>query len=489
MRKQIISYLIEHNTLVQPELVEKLEDPYVLKSAANLVKQKASVQTILKIITPKEKTKEEGPTGKKQEINNSVKVLFDYEKPPLKKNVEHFVKYFNNRFQQYEKILLPRLENNISMSRLQNKTDKETVSVMGIITDKQLTKTNKIILTLEDQTGFIKAIFNPNNPDVFKIAKDTVLDEVIGLSGTAMKGLIFADRIILPDIPIRTEIKKSQDEVYAAFIADTHIGSNLFLAKEFENFINWLRGEYGDEEQKKIAEKIGYCFIGGDMVAGVGIYPKQEDELEIKDIYMQYKIFTDYIKKIPTRIKIIIIPGNHDVGRIAEPQPKIEKEFIADLYDLPNVYLLSNPALVNIHANEKFEGFNVLLYHGYSYDYYGDNVESIRMSGREVSDRTELISKFLLQRRHLAPTHQSTLTIPDIDSDPLFIETVPDIFFTGHIHKSAVSSYRGVLILSGSSWEKQTSYQEKFGHVPDLGKVILVNLKTRKPTIVDFELK
>ena len=109
------------------------------------------------------------------------------------------------------------------------------------------------------------------------------------------------------------------------------------------------------------------------------------------------------------------------------------------------------------------------------------------MSGKEISDRPVLVSKFLLQRRHLAPTHQSTLTMPDPEKDPLFIETVPDIFVTGHIHKSAISSYRGTTIIAASSWEKQTSYQEKFGHKPDLCKVIAINLKTRKPTIIDFE--
>ena len=186
-------------------------------------------------------------------------------------------------------------------------------------------------------------------------------------------------------------------------------------------------------------------------------------------------------------INIIITPGNHDAGRLAEPQPKIEREFLKELYDKPNTFILSNPSRVNINSNKDFTGFDVLLYHGYSYDYYGDNVESIRMSGREMSDRAEMISKFLLQRRHLAPTHQSTLSVPDIEADPLFIETPPDFFVTGHIHKSAISTYRGVTIICNSCWESQSSFQEKFGHEPDLCKVIIVDLKTRKTKILDFE--
>ncbi len=482
MKRQIVSYLIERNILVQPELLKKLEDPLTLQKAAQQVEKKESVQAVLETLNSE-------PRKKEQEIGeeNKVKILFDYEKEPIKKEAAHFVKYYNNRYKLYEKILLPRLENNISISRLQNKTDKEKASIMGMVVDKHITKTNKIILTLEDQTGSIKALFNTKDQESYKAAKDVVFDEVIGITGTAMKEIIFAEKIILPDIPLQTEIKKSPDEKYAIFISDIHLGSKLFLEKQFSNFINWLKGEYGTEEQKQIAAKTGYCFIAGDLVAGVGIYPRQEEELEIKDIYKQYDLFTHYIKQIPEKIKIIIIPGNHDAGRLAEPQLKINKEFIEELYSKPNIFLLSNPSLVNINSSNTFSGFNVLLYHGYSYDYYSDNVESIRMSGRGVSDRTELISKFLLQRRHLAPTHQSTLSMPDIETDPLFISIVPDFFATGHIHKSAISTYRGTTIICGSSWETQTSFQEKFGHIPDLCKVIAINLKTRKPIILDFE--
>ncbi|HDD70700.1 MAG TPA: hypothetical protein ENF94_00915, partial [Candidatus Woesearchaeota archaeon] len=288
MKKQIVSYLIENNELVKPEILERLKDPNTLKKAAKLVEEKAEAKQIIDVIkTNQAKEKEIKETEHKQNNRDgededkwAVKVLFDYEKPALKKNVESFTKYFNNRFKQIEKLLLPRAENNISISRLANKTDRETVTVIGMIADKQLTKTNKVILTLEDQTGTIKALFSPNNQEAYKMAKDTVLDEVISVTGTAMKDLLFAEKMMLPEIPIRTEIKKSPEEAYAIFIADVHLGSNLFLEEEFGNFIDWLRGEYGTEEQKEIAKKTKYCFIAGDLVAGVGIYPKQEEELK-----------------------------------------------------------------------------------------------------------------------------------------------------------------------------------------------------------------
>ena len=112
--------------------------------------------------------------------------------------------------------------------------------------------------------------------------------------------------------------------------------------------------------------------------------------------------------------------------RIAEPQPVLSKEFAEAIWKLPNVVMVSNPSTVRIGKTRDFEGFDFLMYHGYSYDYYADNVESIRLLEPSISDRIDLIMKLLLQKRHLAPTHTSTLYLPDTEMDPLVIRKVPD---------------------------------------------------------------
>jgi DNA polymerase II small subunit len=146
--------------------------------------------------------------------------------------------------------------------------------------------------------------------------------------------------------------------------------------------------------------------------------------------------------------------------------------------------MVSNPALVNIHAIDGFEGYNVLLYHGYSFDYYVANVDSIRNNGGY--DRADLIMKFLLKRRHLAPTHTSTLYMPYADKDPLVIDTIPDFFVTGHIHKAAVAKYKNITLISGSCWQSKTDFQEKVGHHPEPSRVPAVNLATREVKILRF---
>ncbi|NQU79379.1 DNA polymerase II small subunit, partial [Candidatus Woesearchaeota archaeon] len=91
-----------------------------------------------------------------------------------------------------------------------------------------------------------------------------------------------------------------------------------------------------------------------------------------------------------------------------------------------------------------------------------------------------------MQRRHLAPTHKSTLYLPDTDKDSLVIDKIPDFFVTGHIHRVAASNYRNITMLSCSCWLEKTEFQEKLGLHPQPGRAILVNLQTRKVKILKF---
>jgi len=414
-----------------------------------------------------------------------VKVSFDYNEPVSKKEVRDFVKYFNVRYRAIEGLLKNRqeLSNLASVGRVINKSDRETVSIIGMVVDKSRTANGNIMITLEDPTGRIRAIANSNNSEVFEAAQNLVHDEVIGLTGTSGNKIIFCSSITFPDIPLNKENKKAPEEEYALFLSDIHVGSNNFLADKFDKFLRWLNGEIGSKHSS-ILPKIKYIFIVGDLVDGVGIYPGQETELVIKDVHEQYAECARLLSRVPDHMKMIICPGNHDSIRLSEPQPAFEKQFSKPLFALPNAILVSNPAMVNIASTNGFSGFDVLMYHGYSFDYYISNVDAIRNSGGY--DRADLVMKFLLQRRHLAPSHTSTLYVPDGNADPLFISKVPDILVSGHIHKSSVASYRNVSMICGSCWQSTTSFQERVGHNPEPAQVPLVNLKTRETRILRF---
>ena len=388
-----------------------------------------------------------------------------------------------------EKLLRGRqeLSSTMSINRLLDKKDKEKVSVIGVISDISITKNGHMMITLEDPTGSMRILISKNNPDLFEEAKDLVFDEVIGIAGTSGDKIIFANTIVWPDVPHSNDLKTDElakEEEHAIFLSDVHVGSNVFLEKEFTKFLSWLKGETGSDKQKELAKSVKYIFIAGDLVDGIGIYLGQDEELTIPNITDQYEQFAEYLKQIPTDKQIIICPGNHDMIHLAEPQPAFYEEYAPTMFTLPNVTLVSNPAMVNIAKTKDFSGFNVLMYHGYSFDYYVDKVESIRNNGGY--HRADLVMKFLLKRRHLAPTFKSTPYFPGHKEDPLLIRKIPDFFITGHIHYSKIANYRGVTMISGSCWQGKTDFQEKLGHEPEPARVPIVNLKTRKAKILRF---
>ncbi len=417
---------------------------------------------------------------------SNIEIKFSYVDVAKKREPSDFSQLFKNRFNAIEKILRNRreLQSITSINRILLKKSKEDVAIIGLVLDIQKTKNGNLVLLMEDQTAQIKVIINKTKPSIFALTSEIVHDETLGITGTYMDGVIFATNIFFPDIPLNNELKKSPDECYAAFISDLHIGSNNFMTEEFNRFISWLNQEYGSEQHRAIAKKLQYLIIAGDLIDGVGIYPQQESELDIKDVVEQYAVLAELLAKIPQNIKIILSPGNHDAIRISEPQPPPYKDFAAALYALPNVYFVSNPAIVNLHKSTNFPGFDVLIYHGYSFDYYVANVDELRLKGGYK--KGENILKFLLKKRHLAPTHSSTLYIPDVVSDPLVIDPVPDFFTTGHTHYTVVANYRNTTLISGSCWQAKTSFQEKMGHEPQPCRVPVVNLQTRAIRILNF---
>lgn len=477
-RKEIVKYCLSQNVLVKPEQLAALTQPEKITNVYEAIKAKVPAQQLVKGITKKNTQKFALP----------VKIIWQYDDKPRKRVMNDFVDYFNARYKALEAILRQHQElaNATSIGRLQNKKDSESVSIIGIVSEKQTTKKENIILTLEDRTGTIKAIITKNKQELYEQAKDIVCDEVIGIKGASGNNVIFADTIVHPDIPVTGEIKKSPYEAYVAILSCIHVGSKKFMREAFERFINWLNAKTGNTKEDELARKVGCVIIAGDVVDGVGVYPQQEQELAIPDIYEQYAEFARLISKTPQHIPLVILPGNHDAGRISEPQPPLSKKYAQPVHDLPNTILPSNPCMINLGATQNFPGFDILIYHGFSFDDYGEIVPSIKNSGKNISERAPLIMRFLLQRRHLAPQHATTLYIPDPEKDPLVIEKVPDIFVAGHIHKSNTATYRGTTLVCASCFQEKTLFQEKVGHEPDPGVVPLINLQTRQVIFKNF---
>jgi len=398
-----------------------------------------------------------------------------------KLEVRDFVRHFRNRFIFFKKILQQRseLEGLTSIDKI---SGNRNFSIIAMVINKVVTKNKNIILEVEDLTGRTKLLITKAKEELFEKAKEIVMDDVIGFRCSGSKDFLFVNDFFYPDAYLK-EKKKLDEEIYALFISDIHIGSKNFLEKNFNKFIEWLNGDC-EEGQRQILKKIRYMFVVGDSIDGVGIYPGQEKDLEIKDIKKQYEKLAYFYRKIPKHIKIIQCAGQHDAVRVAEPQPPPDEDFAKPLLEIENLYLVSNPSLVEIEGSDEKEGFRVLMYHGASMHGLINEIEELRLSNAHLTPAKTV--KHLLLRRHLSPCHGASTYIPDAQEDPMIIREIPDIITTGDLHKPDIELYNNILIIACSCWQSITAFEEKVGNQPEPCKVPILNLKTREIKILDF---
>ena len=359
----------------------------------------------------------------KTNVKYDFKILQDTSKKSYTSGeISNLISYFESRYEKESKILLQRPELKLAQKIEEIGKDQSDLALILMVNEVRTTKKGHKLIEFEDDTGQIPVLFSKDNAELISEAEKLVKDEVVGILATKMSGdnkLAIANQIIHPDVPRIPQIKMDFGIV---FLSDVHIGSKTFLPEAFERFIMWINCEYGNEEQVEIAKNVKYLIIGGDIVDGIGVYPNQEQELEIKDIRQQYDKAASYLGQIRNDIKIIISPGNHDASRVAEPQPAVPEKYASALYELDNVEFISNPGYVSL------DGVKVLIYHGRSFD-------DLAMSVKGFShERNDILMEELLKKRHLAPIYGDRTPLASELEDYLVIEDVPDVFHTGHVH-------------------------------------------------------
>ncbi len=479
------SFLSKNMIKVKSILEETTKENGVIEKIGEEDIEKLFINLGLSIeITKQKKTAIGEMTGQEGvEDFRNFRILNSYQIPPKKLGVKDFIKCFRGRFDFLKKVLQENqeLQNLVSINKLTG--NRQGISVIGIVSNKRITKNKNLLIELEDMTGKINVIANQNKPEVYEVAKTLVLDDVIGIRASGSREILFANKIVYPDCFLQIK-KKSKNDEAVAFTSDFHVGSSMFLEENLMNFIKWLNGESNDEKQRQEALKIKYLFITGDSVDGVGIFPGQEEFLDIRDIRKQYLKVADILKLIRKDIQIFLCPGQHDGVRVTEPQPPIGKDFAEPLHEIKNLHLVSNPAFIEIgQGSSNEEKFKVLMYHGASMHNFVNEIEELRLA--KAHNAPAKIVKHLLKRRHLSPIHSLATYVP-FEHDPLIIREVPDIIATGDLHRPDVDMYNNILIIASSCWQSKTPFEEKVGNNPDPCKVPIFNLKTREIKIMDF---
>lgn len=488
-RRRIAKAILELGLQIEPEALSELEklEPSVLETVLNSVVTKVAerngfivrLEDLKPFIKPEKREAQVSVAVKHvsaKDVEARVDVLFDpSEKLSGGASVEDFYRYFRSRFEKLKRILRRRMDvrGSIPISEVLKSREKTHVKFIGMVTEKH--KKRGFRFQIEDPEASITVLVPENaNRDVLDKAEVVLQDQVICVSGVKLSGdLVLADDLIFPDVP-EHRVETSDEEVYAVFISDIHVGSRFFLDKLFERFIRWLNGREGSEPFRRLAGEVKYLLVGGDLVDGIGVYPGQESELAVDNLVQQYECAAKWLSMVPDHMEVIIIPGNHDASRQALPQPAIFRKYGEALYDLDHVKILGNPCLVSIH------GVKTLMYHGRSLD---DVVAYVHGLSFKEPDRA---MELLLKARHLAPMYGKRTAIAPEKEDYLVIEELPAIFHSGHVHVARHRYYRGVLILNSGAWQEQTEYQKKNGLEPLPGVIPVVNLKTLQVLYIDF---
>lgn len=417
--------------------------------------------------------------AEKEQEGLHYRIYYADTKPDKKIEVKDFTSHFRARYQEIQRILMQRSELQNLMSINKIASDRQSLSIIGIVKEKRITKNKNMILIFEDLTGEIAGLVKVDRVDLFEKARELQLDDIVGIRASGNRDMLFIHDLFFPDAFI-FEKTRFREESCIAFISDIHCGSDRHLGERFERFLEWITSS------DDIAKKIKYLFIVGDTVDGVGVFPNQEEVLKLKSMKEQYALLASYLRRIPREITMFLCPGQHDATRVAEPQPLIDKRYAEELYAIEHLTLVTNPCLVKLL--EKQEGiekeFRVLMYHGASIHAFINEIKELReMKAHRCPAKAV---RHMLKRRHLAPMHGEVAYIPNADRDPLVISEVPHVLCTGEVHRLDVENYNGVLIITGSCWQAQTPFEEKVGNVPDPCKVPVLNLKTGELKIFDF---
>ncbi|MDD5147881.1 MAG: metallophosphoesterase [Candidatus ainarchaeum sp.] len=383
--------------------------------------------------------------------------------------VKNFLALFQKKFDLLSEMLKKRhtLQPK-QISKLRAVPKNSQVDVIGMVFKKWVTKNGHLAFQLEDKEASCIAMIMKTEQNLLKIGELVLPDNVIGVKGVKFgEEMIIIKEILMPDLPLR-KVKTIPEEVSIASTSDLHVGSKLFLEKKFYEFLEWINGRIDSEKEREKVSKIKYLVISGDNVDGLGIYPTQFNDLNIKDIGKQYEGFCHLMKEIPEYIEVFIIPGQHDAVRWADPKPAVPKEFTKELETYSNIHFLGSPTWLEI------EGFKTLIYHGDClHDLIGhaSTLDSSRPSEAMVE---------LLKKRDLMPSYGMSHPYVPEKKDFMVIKEEPDLVYIGDMHHNNYAEYRGARVINSGTWQAQTAYQVKLGHTPTPGIVPIVELNTGK---------
>ncbi|MCI4334346.1 MAG: metallophosphoesterase [Thermoplasmata archaeon] len=485
MREALVRYFEEHQRLIEAEALSLLlTQPEPLRLSRQLIETadalgpfvtRSMVERMLRVDPPSGGLPVAGGVATSTAVA-AMAEPFRLLNPgfiagvPGRTPLEAYESLFHHRYRSVHRWLKgrPDLPNLQPIAALRGK--EGTASIIGLVRDVRTTSEKKhVLVELDDESGSVAVLLLRDSPAAMA---HLLSDEVVGLTLGLPKesGRLPVVRALhRPDVPAGRLPRAEGTSSRAMFLSDLHVGSRSFLGESWSALAAFLRGEGPSPE---LAQEIEHVVIAGDLVDGIGIYPHQERDLAIHDIVEQYAELGRRLAELPSRLHIVVIPGNHDAVCPAEPQPALPEE-LGRL--LPaNVRRLGNPSTFSL------DGTVVAAYHGRSFD---DLIPAL--PGADYGHPTEVMKR-MLAMRHLAPIYGGRTPIAPLPHDGLLIDPVPEILVTGHAHTFGADRYRGVLLLNASTWQAETEYQRMRNITPIPARAAVVRLSDLSMSVFDF---
>ncbi len=287
--KKIVEFFMEQGHLLTPTSLQKLVD-----EKFSITEPESVFYDKTRFVLEPENIKK----GKKIEIINNIESI------PENISVNDLTEMYNRKYDMIKNIIVSRFKTKefVSISNLSTSVKFGGFNIIGIVRSKEKEE-DRTILEIEDATGNVKINFNKNSLDE---ADSLSVDDVVGIGGIIKDKIIFGEKVIYPDVPLR---EPSKGYGRLCYISDLKLDEAP--TKDLEKVFSWLSNS-----------NIDYIFIGG----------------KLGDIPLLEKIISE---KCPNK-QIFI--SSSDNGT-----PSVACKYIPE-----NVTGLSNPCLIKIN------GVNVL---------------------------------------------------------------------------------------------------------------------------------
>ncbi|HIE23984.1 MAG TPA: DNA-directed DNA polymerase II small subunit [Candidatus Korarchaeota archaeon] len=476
--RNIIKEFAERGVVISPEALSLLEktDYRVFLDNLHLLGEEVAVilpshlEAIKRALESRTTVQEEKSKIAEQmvELKAEIEIEEIPEIRPVKGELTEFIDYFLSRYERISNLFSENLRSRaktIAETKVVRKGEKALI--IGLVRRRMESRDKRLlIMTVEDKTGSMP-VFLP--PEYKRIGERITVDQVIALRGTTTgNGGLNVEKIFQPDVQ-EHEPNRAEKNVKVVLVSDLHVGSMYFNEEAFNSFIKWLSSPK--------ARLVNYLVIAGDLVDGIGVYPNQEEELMETDIFEQFKIAAELLSKVPERITIIYVPGNHEPVRQAEPQPKVPDNYASPLLEIDReILLLPNPCYI------KLSGVRFLIYHGRSLNAIFKHVPGLQPIS---PDTVPQAMKELLKARSLVPVYGESPIAPQ-PFDWLVIDKVPDVFHTGHIHVYGLDEYKRIKIVNTGTFQNQTPYLKGMEITPTTGTAAIINLRTLDVKMMNF---